>query len=352
MVKSRWKRSLYIIIAGVFVYLCFRYFLSFALPILFAWFLAALLRRPVYWLKKKLRIPAALSGLLGILSLLFCSLAVSFLLLRGLLNQFLILLQELPMYRESLFSHYSSLCDSCDRALRLSSGSSLLFFNTQLDAVSEAIRTTVLPAITERSLRIALGATELFALLIIIVVAAVLLIKDMEDYRSRFRASFLSPILLPIFERLRYTALAYLRAQGIIMLVTGVLCTLGFILIKNPYALLLGASIALVDALPLLGSGIILLPWSLVLLSQRNYRSFVILLVLFLVCVFVREFLEPKLLGKGIGIRPLYTITAMYLGIRLFGIMGFLLGPLGFVILKTIWEMTAQSPDSPPSNTV
>jgi len=122
-----------------------------------------------------------------------------------------------------------------------------------------------------------------------------------------------------------------------------VLCTLGLVLIKNPYALLLGLAIALLDALPVLGSGMILLPWSIVLFFQKNYIPGAILLTVFVLCVILREFLEPKLLGKGIGIRPLYTLISMYLGIRIFGVAGFILGPIGLVIIKSLYEQTEVS---------
>ena len=68
-----------------------------------------------------------------------------------------------------------------------------------------------------------------------------------------------------------------------------------------------------------------------------------ILLTVFVLCVILREFLEPKLLGKGIGIRPLYTLISMYLGIRIFGVAGFILGPIGLVIIKSLYETTEAS---------
>jgi len=283
------------------------------------------------------------SAVAGILLLLSAVGIGGFFLLRTLLNQLIGLIRQFPSYQLALTEHYQSFCTGCDRFLRLDGGASQLFLDAQLEQVVNHIQTSVLPSITEQTLRLALGTAEAFALIVIILVIAILLVKDLDRYRERFRASAFAPVLLPVADRLRYSAVAYLRTQGIIMLITAVLCTLGLVLIKNPYALLLGLAIALLDALPVLGSGMILLPWSIVLFFQKNYIPGAILLTVFVLCVILREFLEPKLLGKGIGIRPLYTLISMYLGIRIFGVAGFILGPIGLVIIKSLYEQTEVS---------
>ena len=341
--RINWKRILFLIGITLTVYVCFRYLLPVFLPIFVAWLLAALLHHPVRWLKTKFRIPMTFSAVVGILLLLSAAGISGFFLLRTLLNQLIGLIRQFPTYQHALTERYQHFCSGCDRFLRLDEGASQLFLDAQLEQVVNHIQTSVLPSITEQTLRLALGTAEAFALIVIILVVAILLVKDLDRYRERFRASAFAPVLLPVADRLRYSAVAYLRTQGIIMLITAVLCTLGLVLIKNPYALLLGLAIALLDALPVLGSGMILLPWSIVLFFQKNYISGAVLLTVFVLCVILREFLEPKLLGKGIGIRPLYTLISMYLGIRIFGVAGFILGPIGLVIIKSLYETTEAS---------
>lgn len=338
-----WKRILFLIGITLSVYVCFRYLLPVFLPFLVAWLLAALLHRPVRWLRNKLRIPMSFSAVIGILLLLGAAGAGGFFLLRTLLNQLIGLVRQFPTYQLTLTEHYQSFCAGCDRFLRLDTGASQIFLDAQLDQVVNHIQTSVLPSITEQTLRLALGTAEAFALIVIILVVAILLVKDLDQYRERFRTSAFAPLLLPVTDRLRYSAVAYLRTQGIILLITATLCTLGLVLIRNPYALLLGLAIALLDALPILGSGMILLPWSIALFFQKNYMAGAVLLVVFVLCVILREYLEPKLLGKGIGIRPLYTLISMYLGIRIFGVAGFILGPIGLVIIKSLYEQSEPS---------
>ncbi len=338
--RMNWKRILFLIGLTLSVYVCFRFLLPVFLPFLVAWLLAALLHRPVGWLKLKLHIPMTFSAVFGILLLLTAIGTGGFFLLRTLLNQLIGLIWQFPTYQLALTERYQSFCSGCDHFLRLDGGASQLFLDAQLEQLLDHIQTSVLPSITEQTLRLALGTAEAFALIVIILVVAILLVKDLDRYHERFRASNFAPILLPVIDRLRCSAVAYLRTQGIIMLITATLCTLGLVLIRNPYALLFGLVIALLDALPVLGSGMILLPWSIVLFFRNDYLSGAILLTVFVLCVILREFLEPKLLGKGIGIRPLYTLVSMYLGIRIFGVAGFILGPIGLVIIKSFYELS------------
>ncbi len=343
--QSGWlRKSFLLLITGLAVYLSFRYLLSMLIPFLLAYLIAKCLRRPVRFLKTKLHIPTIISGFIGILALTAGLLTGLFCLLRGLVRQLIALFGQFPVYRTNLLERYETLCGGCDRILKLEAGTVHLALESQLEGLVETIQTTLLPRLTEHTLRAALGTAELLTLFIIIVVAALLLIKDMEEYTERFRASFLYPIVSPVLERLRCSGFAYLRTQAIIILFVATICSIGLFIIRNPYALLLGICIAVLDAFPILGSGMILIPWCIVLCFRRSFFEAAILLTVYILCLVLREVLEPKLFGKGIGIRPLYTLAAMYLGIRLFGIAGFLLGPLGLVIIKSVWDMNVSEP--------
>ena len=106
----------------------------------------------------------------------------------------------------------------------------------------------------------------------------------------------------------------------------------------NEYAVLLGISIAIFDAFPLMGSGVVLIPWSILEIVGKNYYEAAILLTIFCVITFLREILEPRLIGKEIGLKPLYILISVYVGIQLFGIMGVILGPISLTVLKVVDE--------------
>jgi predicted PurR-regulated permease PerM len=160
--------------------------------------------------------------------------------------------------------------------------------------------------------------------------------KDDTEYEKSFQSTVFYPDIHVVTSKLSETGIAYLRTQAIIMVFVAALCTAALLLVKNKYALLIGIGIGIFDAFPVLGSGLILVPWSIISLLNKDLFNAAVLMTLYLGCQILRQCLEPKLLGNRIGIKPVYTLMAMYVGVRLFGIVGFLLGPLGLVIITTV----------------
>lgn len=128
----------------------------------------------------------------------------------------------------------------------------------------------------------------------------------------------------------------YLRAALIMMCITFTEVFLGLSIIGIKYALLLAFVIAVIDALPILGTGTVLIPWSLYLLVTGNYRFGIYILVLYLVVLVIRQTIEPKVVGQQIGVYPLVTLLAMYVGLRLVGFAGLILGPITFLIIRNM----------------
>lgn len=88
--------------------------------------------------------------------------------------------------------------------------------------------------------------------------------------------------------------------------------------------------------LPFVGTGIVLLPLSIWQLLNGWYVQTVVCLVLYGVCILTRELLEPKLIGKRVGVAPVYMLLAVYAGIRLFGVSGIIKGPLCLIVIFEI----------------
>ena len=118
------------------------------------------------------------------------------------------------------------------------------------------------------------------------------------------------------------------------MFVTMAVCAAGLFLMGNPYYLLLGVAIGILDALPILGTGTVFLPWILAEVFQRDWKSAVCLAVIYGICYFVREIMETKLMGNEVGLSPLETLAAIYVGLLLFGLWGFILGPMGLLLIE------------------
>lgn len=128
----------------------------------------------------------------------------------------------------------------------------------------------------------------------------------------------------------------YFKVQLIIMLINASLCVAGLILIKNPYAVVIGILIGLIDALPIFGTGTVLLPWALFLLISKNYTGAAVLVSVYLITYFVREIMESKCMGNRMGIAPFTMLMVIFIGLMVYGIMGFILGPVSYCIIKAL----------------
>ena len=134
----------------------------------------------------------------------------------------------------------------------------------------------------------------------------------------------------------------YIRVYGKIILITFAELYIGFTIIRLigyniPYPLLYAVIIAIVDILPILGVGTVLIPWFIWLFATGDVGFGVAILVLHVVIFVIRQFMEPKLVSKQFGIHPLITLFAMYAGVKAAGVIGLILGPITLMILKCIF---------------
>ncbi|MCI8622068.1 MAG: sporulation integral membrane protein YtvI [Provencibacterium sp.] len=125
-----------------------------------------------------------------------------------------------------------------------------------------------------------------------------------------------------------------LKAYVMILAITMVELVAGLWLLRVELALVIGVLIAALDILPLIGTGGILIPWALVELAHGRYFLGGGLLVLFAAVTVIRQIIEPKIVGSQIGLHPVVTIAAMYLGLRAFGFWGLILAPLCALLLQ------------------
>ena len=112
----------------------------------------------------------------------------------------------------------------------------------------------------------------------------------------------------------------------------------GFLLLRVELSLLLAGLVALVDALPVFGTGTVLLPWAVLALLGGDVRMSVGLLVLYSVISLVRSLLEPRLVGARVGLPPLAALVCMYVGFQALGVLGMLLAPLAAVLARQLWD--------------
>lgn len=143
---------------------------------------------------------------------------------------------------------------------------------------------------------------------------------------------------LPALKRLRHSLRLWLTAQLKLTGITFGVLAVGFLMLRIPYAIAWAALICMVDALPVLGTGTVLIPWSLVSFLQGDHLQAVGLLSIYGVAALLRCIMEPRLVGKHLGLDPLLTLFALYAGYHLWGILGMLFAPLLTVTVSQLFR--------------
>lgn len=127
-----------------------------------------------------------------------------------------------------------------------------------------------------------------------------------------------------------------MKAQLILSLLTFVLAYIGLSVLRVDFSLIMAIIIVIVDILPILGTGSVLVPWAIYAFSQGQTNLGIGFVVLFLVITVVRRAVEPKIMSSNMGISPLAALISMFIGLKMVGIWGLFLGPAVVILFETL----------------
>lgn len=147
-----------------------------------------------------------------------------------------------------------------------------------------------------------------------------------------------------LWHRCRRAVGGWLLAEAKLGGVTFLVATLGLMLLRVPYPLLFGLLVALVDLMPVLGSGTVLIPWALLHFLRGETTAGVCMLLLYAAAAVIRAVLEPRFLGKQMGLPPLMTLAAVYIGCRVAGLWGLLLAP---ILVSVVFQIRGRTKNAP-----
>lgn len=321
-----------------------RLLLPWLAPFGLAWLLGVALEKPVGFLTRRLRLPRSLAA--GLCTLALCALLAALLGLlawrgwyegRLLLSRLPALLSDLPLWMDKLEERFYRLVLAAPIPVQeflRQTGSGLLEGGLSL---SGEVYTWLL----DRAGRVAAALPDV-ALFIFTTFLAAFFITAQRPALLRFLKGLpprrWRPTLARAGAAVRDGLGGWLRAQGILLLITFGVLAVGLLLMGVELALLIAAGTALLDALPVFGTGVVLLPWGLACLLKGEYGTALGLGVIYLLITLSRTLLEPKLVGKRAGLHPLAALMAMYGGFRLFGVVGMILAPLAAVVGKRLYD--------------
>lgn len=241
-------------------------------------------------------------------------------------------------------------CDAIERTFGVDATSVERIIIEKVDIIVEDFQGQLLPGLLNKSWGYARSIISLGGFIGITVIATVLLAKDYDEILDKMAAGQGSLMCLEVVVRVIKYIATFVKAQLVIMLTIGSLCMLVLGIFKVESGVLWGLLAGVLDVLPFIGTGIVLLPLALWELMQGYYLQAAICVSLYVVCVLIRETLEPKLIGDKVGIYPVGILIAVYAGLKLFGIAGIFLGPLGLVIIQQVYRAFLRYVDGDEKN--
>lgn len=188
---------------------------------------------------------------------------------------------------------------------------------------------------------IAVSIPNIFIFTMVLIIATYFICADKEKIESiifSFVPNKMKKSVKTLKSVMKKALGGYVTSQLILMCINFVILLIGFLILKIKYSFLLAITIAFVDALPVFGSGVVLIPWALFKALSGEYKACVILLVFYIVIVLIRQFLEPKIMGSKLGVHPLLMLLAMFVAFKLVGFFGLLLGPVAAIIIAQLYK--------------
>ena len=196
----------------------------------------------------------------------------------------------------------------------------------------------IMPTFLGESLSYAKYILSIGAFLAVTAIAVILLVKDYDKIMNLLHGSEESRRALEIVWQVIFYIGTFLKAQLIIMLTLSTLCAVVLSIAGVENSVVFGIVAGVMDLLPFIGTGIVLIPLGIWQLINGWYVQAVVCLFLYAGCAIIREMLEPKLIGDKVGIFPIAILLAVYAGLKLFGVWGIIKGPLGLVIICQVYN--------------
>lgn len=315
--------------------------LGFFLPFVIGWIVAMIANPLVKFLEKKVKLLRKHSSAIIIIVVIAAIVGALYLIISILFRESKQLAGDLPHIVEQVELLLGKLSIRIQEISNDMPKSVQLFVNNLLESINKnlmefELREDLLSFSVASNL--AQNIADFFLALIITILSAYFFIVKRDELMAGCKKILPSSIVEGwyfIYNNFTKAVGGYFKAQFKIMLVLSVIMFVGFEILKVSYSILLALGIAFLDFLPVFGTGAVLWPWALVDMLSGNYFRAIGLVIIYLVCQITKQVLQPKMVGDSIGISPLSTLVFIYIGYRLYGVMGMIIGvPVGMVIVN------------------
>lgn len=315
--------------------------LGFFMPFVIGWIIALIANPIVKWLEKNVKIVRKHSSAIIVIGAIIIIVVILYYLIAILTKEVVDLIENLPRLYRNFDAQLQSVAKSLNglhNLLPKNLQGTVNNWNQNLDMyISNIIRNIDIPSVTAAG-NVARNVADIFFAIIVTILSAYFFIAEREELTKSLAKH------IPDSIREKYTFMmdnfkravgGYLKAQLKITFVIMVIVFIGLEILKIDYSFFLACIVAFIDLLPVFGTGTVFWPWALFELLSGNYGMAIGIMIIYFVCQVVRQVLQPKMVGDSIGISPFMTLVFMYIGYKIKGILGLILGlPVGMVIIN------------------
>lgn len=324
------------------IYFFMKYIALWTLPFIIGLVVAIMLQKPVAFLTEKTKLPRTLWSIVLVLAVMFVIFGIIAVIIwqicreaEGFASWLTGLIPDMRQTFTDLTNWFASFSQN------MPSGTNTALQDAPATVV-ESLMSGLADFVANFAEKIITQGSGLLITVIFSVVASCYITKDYHKI-TNFILKQLSDkkkrIVINTKQLFVTNILKMLRGYIIIMFITFLELFAGLAILKVNYAPLLAGIIAVLDILPVIGTGAVLIPWGIISLLMGKTVLGIGLLAMYLIILIIRNIIEPRIIGQQVGLPPIVTLIAMYVGLKTFGVIGMMLFPVVTIILVKLQEL-------------
>jgi len=331
----------YYAVIAVLAYVAIRYALPMLAPFVIGAMIAYLLRFPIRFLHRRAKLPY--KGAAVLMVLLFYGIIGTALVLAGIkaVNWLVATINLLPtMYTTHALPFFEEVTLNLEKIFHDLDPDVLATLENLgqqlLDSAGTMISSLSGTAVGALSVA-ATSLPGLFIKLVLLIISTFFIAIDYETIKAFLVRQLNDKTHKLLWEIKNYvggTLWVCIRSYAIIMSLTFVELAIGLSIVKINHAVVIALLISVFDILPVLGTGGIMIPWTVLTAIQGDFRLSLGLLIIYIAITIIRNIVEPKIVGGQLGLHPVVTLASMFAGVQLFGVVGLFGFPIGLSLLR------------------
>ncbi len=323
------------------IYVSFRFLAVYTFPFLIGLIITVFVQIPANFISKHTRINKGVCAMVLVILTYLAVISLLVLLVYFLYNAGARFVSNLPAIFGDLGSTVGDFGRSVDSFVATMPVEVQSSFGGIVDSFVETIGKTVTEFVSDIATSIAFNTPEFIVVSIVTVVASCYIAKDIDKLKASVKG-FIKAEHYDLMSEIKHiiydNVFKMLKGYLLIMLITFCELTIGLLILRIPNAVLIAVLIAIVDVLPILGCGTVLIPWGIISLIKGNFLLGIGILILYVAILVIRNVIEPKIIGDRVGMHPLITLLLIFIGLRLMGVLGMFVLPIVAIVIVNLYK--------------